>query len=534
MSVLSCNPKPSSGKPGAKQPDPVSEKSDAWAKARQMDLVPVWGETRISGQGDLSGVVKVFSDGARLNIRVSVRDDDLVLADDPVNCDHVELWFALPELAGTPAPDYYSCAGDDSRLLYWMIEPEKGAYRVDSALLLGALENSLYGYEGGGIPKKIRVEKVFFGITHLALYPDGRQAVTLDREFYRGIKELGMGDPASWVKYKAKKTDGGYEVIASVPAEAMAWVPGPEVSEVLWLCDVVDVDSVKQESVLSSSPRRKWASPSSFAKFALEKPIRVNLDSADADAASRILGQRCVWYLSGEGWKPCYFECGPTWYMGDMGWPAADPCVAFVNIETTKVQWKTDGDLRVATVGADAGYWVKGRFLASCADPGAFARAFFLPNGDPGLFLMWVDGPSGSPGMCGAAPGLGMGIWTGHGDKPEGAFYLYLNDCMAYLSISPSDMEDMFSQVSKPVYLEEAWSPPGGWQGTPMGDFTDVSAWPLAYRLDLDAKGVLQGFELLIIGSPDMNSQEKYEVRARLDWKNGKLVPTKVSEEAYR
>lgn len=317
--------------------EPVSGKSGLWDKAQKVELTPVWGRENISRSSDFSAEARVFSDGRRLNLRLTVRDDDLIISDDPLNSDHAKIWFALPSLVDTRAPEFYAYPEEGGGDFYWLLEKGKDALAM-------AFSEAMSG--DGSVSKELKKVKVFYGITHLALYPDGRPAMSLDREFYKLLKGFNLGDPASFVRYKAIQTDDGYEIIASLPPEALGWVLAREFSEILWLCDVVDVDREKQESLLSSSGKRKRGSPASFSNLRLERPLVADIDPADAEALVRLLGEHGAWYLSRNGWKPSTMGAYTTWYMGEFVWPHCCPKFDLVEMKPVEVEWTGEANLK--------------------------------------------------------------------------------------------------------------------------------------------------------------------------------------------
>jgi len=520
--ALSCR-----GGSQASSGEPVSGQSGLWDKAQKLDLVPVWGEENISGKSDLSAEARVFSDGKRLNLRVTVRDENLVISDDPLNSDHLELWFALPGLAETRAPEFFVYPEEHGVGFYWPLGGE------NEEALAAAFSEAISGPEDwdGSVPEELKQSKVFYGMTHLALYPDERPATSLDREFYKLLGDFDLGDPGSFIKYKADRTADGYEIVAVLPPEALGWIPGREFSEMLWLCDVVDVDQKKQESLLSSSGKRKWGLPSSFSSLRLEKPLVADINPADAEAVARLLGEHGSWYLSVDGWKPSTIGAYTTWYMGEFQWPHCCPKFDLVEIKPVKVEWTEEANLKKGKVDGIIGFWVDEKFMAACPDEKAIARAFAFPDGTRGLFLEWMEPPPGHPGMCGAALTNRAELWQNAGKEPSMLFELILNDCMPYMSITPGEVEELAEKATYPALLKETWKPPSGW--TLLGEQLDWPAetWPVAYRFEVDKKKGLKAMDLIFVGSEERYGQEAWEVEIKLKWEKGKFRPEKVSEK---
>lgn len=139
------------------------------------------------------------------------------------------------------------------------------------------------------------------------------------------------------------------------------------------------------------------------------------------------------------------------------------------------------------------GFWVDGKFMASCPDEKAVARTFTFPDGTRGLFFEWIELPPGHPGGCGAALTNRAELWRCANKEPALLFSIYLNDCEPYISMTPVEAEKLVEKAIYPALLTETWKPPSGW--TLLGEQTDYPAetWPVAYRLEVDKKKGLRG-----------------------------------------
>lgn len=185
------------------------------------ELFYSWGELP-AAKNDINARAILRAVDDKLDLKVSVKDDNkFFVSGDDLAQDHVEVWF----------------------------------YLVPNVLRSNREATEALLRRNGNI----------LGLTHYALYNGSNKAVMLDRERYDGLAKV-VGDIGFWQEKTSVKYDsaeGGYVVSASFDWDALGF--SIEGSCLYFMIDVVDVDEKrKQQTLLSSSMRRKWAHTASF------------------------------------------------------------------------------------------------------------------------------------------------------------------------------------------------------------------------------------------------------------------------------
>ncbi|MGI9175399.1 MAG: hypothetical protein ACR2GR_08805 [Rhodothermales bacterium] len=312
------------------------------------------GQDVYEGGADADARARILSDGQQLYLEVDVTDDVVVTGPGELSGDRVEVWFALPGADGvddaaaiagpfaespvaTPpaVPPVYVMA-DSSRLYWYDHTADVDSFRQEAAnphIILGGQE---YDYADLATPGRrnwikdevdaliaearqgsYRQAHLFYGITHLGFFPDGRRAFLYDRDRYELIEEqagVQLGPLAESVRYTASETTGGYQIRAQVPPEALAFFLKAGLSEMTVLIDVVDIDEIgSKATLLSSAQGRAWGRPSTFDRFTirppLSKPIYPSLGYLGVgapDESQQYFWERFpeVYMRTGAGWEP--------------------------------------------------------------------------------------------------------------------------------------------------------------------------------------------------------------------------------------
>ncbi len=304
----------------------------------------VWGAENFSGQEDLNADCKIISDGEKLKIQVKVSDDIISLNSDPINSDHIELWFALPKISEINGykSNYLETlttsfiAADGSILCLYKNSSDLDSLKIEldnpRIHLFGQSEDTtyylkddeegfLYGvnlFLGDLRTSNLKKENIFFGLVHFGILPQSGKVIQYDAETYNIFEKMTnikLDDLIKYIKTESKISGTDYEINVEVLPEALGFVSKYGIKELRFMVDVVDVDlSSKQESLISTSKNRNWGDPKSFTNIKLAKPISVKLDDniqyiGDTNAKSEIAFKFLdlapnTFVKSKMGWKP--------------------------------------------------------------------------------------------------------------------------------------------------------------------------------------------------------------------------------------
>jgi hypothetical protein len=282
-------------------------------------LTVVWGQKNYSGPADCSGNAIITSTDSTLVITVNVVDDKLVLRDDSLHSDHIELWFAIPDFYH---PDYRpddwqyevpqrtSYLWDGEKYLYlfkgkvdlkgiqrelrsptiyaFNYSEEHPSYDALEANDNGWLKGEIDNYLAGPRSSTLRQTRLFYGITHLGVFPASRKIILYDREGYVPLeKMLGarIPDLSRFAACTSTVRPDGYRVVINLRPEALGFSSAFGLTRLTYTINIADADdSGRQETILSTSPNHRWGDPTTF-KYAFLYPcIRVNLSSQIPEA----------------------------------------------------------------------------------------------------------------------------------------------------------------------------------------------------------------------------------------------------------
>jgi len=275
-------------------------------------LFVAWGEKNYAGRGDCSASARIASTDSTLLINIDVVDDKLVLTNDPLQSDHIELWFALSLLYDFEpnsddsyfSPPYRTSYLWDGNKQLYLFKGKADLKRFEKEIRSPSIGASNYGeekvsyenlyslgefwlksdidnYLSEARQSKLTKVRVFYGITHLGILPGSDQIVMYDREAYSVLEKLIGVQVADLSRYATCKTvlkPDGYSLAVSLRPEAIGFAFKNGIPQLRFMLDVVDVDETgRQETVLSTSAKRRWGDPSTFEYLNPYPPIRVHL-----------------------------------------------------------------------------------------------------------------------------------------------------------------------------------------------------------------------------------------------------------------
>jgi hypothetical protein len=273
-------------------------------------LFVVWGAKNCSGREDCSAEARMRSTDSSVIVEVEVTDDKLVFTDDPLNSDHIELWFALPNvyreyIEYDPEENY--C--DNKSITSYLYNNKSYVYLYEDTCDLEAFKNEITSpriveyihgkkYSYGDISRnqqwlKKEIDKyldearsavlkkryVFCGITHLGVLPKSNKTVMYDKEAYDILEKqvsVSVPDYSEFINVESQIVNNGYRVKIILPPQAFGFVTNYGLKDVLFLINVIDRDeSSKQETLISTSNSQKWGDPLTFNKVGFQKDMHI-------------------------------------------------------------------------------------------------------------------------------------------------------------------------------------------------------------------------------------------------------------------
>ncbi|WP_205525510.1 hypothetical protein [Pyxidicoccus trucidator] len=363
-------------------------KLDEWTQPPSLTLGAanqVAGSLKVASPADLSAKVWLALGTEGLAIAGEVLDDKVQLTGKKdINADHAEVWLALPQPKMPPLA-FISHLSDN------LVPRESDCARVDQ-------ENpeacKAWWKQQTARRKQLQSDLV----AQYGLMPAG------------GAVRFGLNGPVGPARYEP--FPGGYRFEAFIPVGAFPRTAQAPLRDVRVLVDLVDSDEggAKQETFLSSSPKRKFGDASTFHAVALKAPLRFGkwpelLERAlkEQPGASYVPGPDAdalqVWVN-----RPEAYQYTPT---------VPSPDVVQIDLASVKSLGKV-GDVEVVSVPAvtneygGVSRWVvsrRGTKLLHTQSVGA--DEVKVAQRAPGLHLVQVyDGPNNpmGAGACGACP----------------------------------------------------------------------------------------------------------------------------------
>ncbi len=364
-------------------------KLEEWTQAPSLTLGAahqVAGDMKVASPADLSAKVWLAVGPEGLAIAGEVMDDKVQLTGKKdINADHVELWLALPQPKMPPL-------AFTSHLDSQAVPTEAACAKVSEA---DPAACKTWWRQQTARRKQLQADLV----AQYGLMP-------------KGVVRFGLNGSVGPVRYEP--FPGGYRFEALIPVGAFPRTAQAPLRDVRVLVDLVDSDEggAKQETFLSSSPKRKFGDASTFHAVALKKPLRFGkwpelLEKAlkEQPGASYMPGPDAdalqVWVNRAEAYQ--YVPTVPS------------PEVTQVDLASVKRLGKV-GDVEVVSVPAVAdelggvSRWVvsrKGTAILHTESVGG--DEVKVAERAPGLhFVRVYDGPNNpmGSGACGACPAV--------------------------------------------------------------------------------------------------------------------------------
>ncbi|NMO15293.1 hypothetical protein HPC49_09250 [Pyxidicoccus fallax] len=230
----------------------VDGKLDEWKQPPSLALGAgnqVAGEMKVASPADLSAKVWLAMDAQGLVIAGEVMDDKVQLTNPKrdINADHVEVWLALPQPKMPP--------------LAFISHVDEHRVTKESDCAKASPEDpakcKTWFKQQTARRKQMQADLVAqYGLTP------------------KGVVRFGLNGTVGQARYEP--FPGGYRFEALIPTSAFPRTAQAPLKDVRVLVDLVDSDEggVKQETFLSSSPKRKFGDASTFHAVALKKPLR--------------------------------------------------------------------------------------------------------------------------------------------------------------------------------------------------------------------------------------------------------------------
>ena len=383
-------------------------KLDEWKQPPSLTLGAanqVAGAMKVASPADLSAKVWVAMDARGLAIAGEVLDDKVQLTNPKrdINADHVEVWLALPRPAMPPLA--FVSHLDEHR-----VEKESDC---EKAAPEDPAKCKAWWKQQTARRKQLQSELVAqYGVTP------------------KGVVRFGPDSTVGQARYEP--FPGGYRFEALIPVSAFPRTAQAPLREVRVLVDLVDSDEggVKQETFLSSSPKRKFGDASTFHAVTLTKPLRFGKWPELLEWSLK--GQPGASYAPGPDADALEVWVNPAQaYQYVPETPSPD--VSHVNLADVKSLGKV-GDVELVSVPAkvdDMGNverWLVSRKGQTLLDTrGVGGDAVKMTRRAPGMHVLQVyDGPSNplGSGACGACPVVYFTHFTmdaqGKFSKPDG------------------------------------------------------------------------------------------------------------------
>jgi hypothetical protein len=309
-------------------------------------LFVVWGQKNYSGKQDCYAKASMTSNDTSIIVEVEVTDDKLVFNDDPLNSDHIELWFSRRNEYKEYSmddddiikPDTITSYlyGNTSFLYLYKGECNLEAFKKEiiSPYIAGPKENhtaQFYKKLNEDIDKyltearsaSLKKTHVFYGLVHLGVLPKTNKAILYDKEAYDVIqKQAGIKIPdySQFVQVESSFTENKYTTRIIIPAKGLGFSKKIGLEGISFLINVIDADKPgKQETLLSTSRSQKWGEPNTFNKVNFSTGIRVPIfprfkifgtSIDDRSVFSEIRNSLSDMFIyTTKGWIPIDFEC---------------------------------------------------------------------------------------------------------------------------------------------------------------------------------------------------------------------------------
>ena len=303
------------------------------------NLSCVYGNKHYTGNQDAHAAVEITSVGNGIEIDVRIDDDNAYYTDELVKSDHIELWFAMD----TIRHQYIEWNGD----LY----DTYSSYDPQTPLTTDG-----FGYEGAAYLREddgdstldfstAKVVNDFEGMVHWGIDLKSLSAVLFDDEYYN--LERPQHSLAQFVTVK-KLDSTTYRI--RVQPEAIAFFKSNISNTLNFMVDVVDADGKNNLSILSTSPKRKWAARHTFNVITLAQPLQVS-PALNPDHVVEI-----VYYFYDEAKWNCYYASDQSKSRYNNYYPIAYDHLPGPTVSSHSLDDGTSYEVRSYTIETVGGY----------------------------------------------------------------------------------------------------------------------------------------------------------------------------------
>lgn len=260
-------------------------------------LFIVKGKEKISNKTDIHAEVKLSCINNKIKIQINVIDDKVIIGKDPINSDHIEVYFSLNN--------------NDNQYLKIKNRPERFT-NMSKEDFYNFYDTMVVENQGRDL-KEIEFEDIerhknAYGTVHYGIFPSDNKPVMYDLELYDNLFQdstFQINTSINSLSSNYQRTSKGYSITAEFTVESLKFLKIPIQDELIFMIDVVDVDeSKKQETILSTSRHRKWYNPSTFNKIKLKNAIKFNPTALPTDYLVKaniyeevVLDQRFRWNM---------------------------------------------------------------------------------------------------------------------------------------------------------------------------------------------------------------------------------------------
>jgi len=270
----------------------------------ELSFYPINGLENYFSENDCKITGSVWVDSLSVKINLTVIDEDLEIEKDYKTGDHVEVFFAIPELKDSG--NFFISTQSAGNFVYeYKHTNDLNNFKKEwkNPLINLEEENRLVRYnkiKGTGLdclmdekldPKgedKPYLKYIPYGITHLLIYPKLNKIVNgnferfIEKEIESGNRDV--TDITKNITYNSTVDSGSYDVVVTIPIKGFSYVSRKFASEIRFLVKIHDIDSTSKQSTVFSNCNN--GNEYTYSKFNSLYPKRPFLDS---ETYSRIL-----------------------------------------------------------------------------------------------------------------------------------------------------------------------------------------------------------------------------------------------------
>lgn len=242
-----------------------------------------FGANHRKSADDLTASLNITQEGQTINLKLKVKDDDVITSPKAKFRDKIEIYFAT---STTDFIDYvYGINAGNPRIFRQNNEPSSlvdlNAFVVHGDYPKTSISKSYpIPPSKSLVKKKIPIGMVGFEIS---LGADSKATMLLRNDYAPFEKKVNqkLGDLSAYIKSKYSQNDGGYVLELIIDKLALGFFSIPTTSNFKMLVDVFDCDREHPENytVLSSHQSREYQRPFYFNEIKLETPFVYNFEN---------------------------------------------------------------------------------------------------------------------------------------------------------------------------------------------------------------------------------------------------------------